>query len=239
MSLVAGGDGTGLNRAPLLGPATSALPVGRVLACFGSGSVPRGALMPALPAGTLSCPGWTSAAAAGWRCRRSRRHIGPAGNSGAAGSSVHHRVVPMAAALSCLLVDGGFSSSVTPVLFFWVLQHVSRTCPPVLAAVSPAAPVSYRPRLPAGCSSPGGQWVNPRPCLPILPVLAACRSSTRCPCLPAADVRFILDVWLRAAGGSTESAGARPRCRGVPRPPAREAASCQDSARCCLLVMFS
>ncbi|XP_014741000.1 PREDICTED: male-specific lethal 1 homolog isoform X1 [Sturnus vulgaris] len=39
--------------------------------------------------GTSSCPGWMSAAAAGWRCRRSRRRTGPVGNRGDAGSSKH------------------------------------------------------------------------------------------------------------------------------------------------------
>lgn len=50
-------------------------------------SATSGCSVTPLPAGISSCPGWTSAAAAGWRCRRSRPRTGPAGSSGGAGSS--------------------------------------------------------------------------------------------------------------------------------------------------------
>lgn len=52
------------------------------------------AVTPAVPTGTSSCRGWMSAAAAGWRCRRSRRHTGPVGNKGDAGSSKHLQEAP-------------------------------------------------------------------------------------------------------------------------------------------------
>lgn len=174
---MAGGDGAGPGQAPAAWAAIIAI-------THQDGA----ALTSALPAGTSSCPGWTSAAAAGWRCRRSRPRTGPAGNSRAAGSSVRRWVVPTADALPCLLVAGWFCSSVTPVLFFWVLRHVSQTRPP--AALS-----GCRPRLLTGRSGSGG---DPRP---VLPVLAA----TRCLCPPAATVWFILDIRLCAAGGSAAS----------------------------------
>lgn len=50
-------------------------------------SATSGCSVTPLPAGISSCPGWTSAAAAGWRCRRSRPRTGPAGSSSGAGSS--------------------------------------------------------------------------------------------------------------------------------------------------------
>ncbi|XP_075027705.1 male-specific lethal 1 homolog isoform X2 [Calonectris borealis] len=186
--------------------------------------------------GTSSCPGWTSAAAAGWRCRRSRRRTGPAGNSGAAGRSVRRRVTPMAAALSCLLIDGWFRSSVTPVLFSWVLQHVPRTHPapcwqPYPLRHRPAAGRGFPPAAPVPGAAGGPQALPARParprCLPQLRTLPL-PSRSRC------SVYF--GHWPSSRGRERGEHRGQTLVRGVPRSPAGEAASCGGSARHCLVT---
>lgn len=128
-----------------------------------------------LLAGTSSCPGWMSAAAAGWRCRRSRPPTGPAGSSSAAEPGALY----VAESLPSLFVfRDGFVPSMpwfcSLVFFSTRFRLVPAACalswglspicvPPSSAALRAA--VGWEPPVgPSGSRCPWQTWTGPSLC---------------------------------------------------------------------------